>query len=111
MPASPTSFKMIQDTWFELRRRFDDANQRLTTKAERDRLLADRDGARDAYYAALGKTFDEQDAFVKKTKKELADVSAEMKRELQSLKTMADVLKAVSAAVKLAAALAGMAVA
>jgi hypothetical protein len=105
------SFDLIEETWFNLRRSFDDAQQRLSTKAARERLLADRDGARDAYYAARGKDFDEQDEFIKKTKKELARATAAMKVELQSLEDLDSLLKAVSSAVKLSAALAGMVVA
>jgi hypothetical protein len=110
MPNNSASFDAIEDTWFSLRRSFDDAQQKLASKAERDHLLADRDGARDAYYVARAKDFDEQDAFVIKTKTELAAATTEMKHQLQSLQNMATVLKAVSSAVKLAAALAGMAI-
>jgi hypothetical protein len=110
MPATQSSFNLIEDNWFTLRRSFDDAQQRLNTKADRDRLLADRDGARDAYYVARGKDFDEQDAFIKKTKKELKDAINYMKAELETLQNMANVLKAISSATKLAAALAGMAI-
>lgn len=113
MPAKsqpPSSFELIEDTWFTLRDNFDDALRLAQNKADRNSLLHDRDGARDAYNMALSKTFDEQDEFIKKTKKELKEVTAEMKRELAKLQNIAAVLNAISSAVKLAAALAAMAI-
>jgi hypothetical protein len=110
MAADVTSNKAIEDTWFSLRRDYDDAQQRLSKKEDRERLLRDRDLARDAYFAARAKEFDEQDEFIKKTKKELTAATADMKRELASLQNIAAVLKAISSAVKLAATLAGIVV-
>jgi hypothetical protein len=108
MAADPTSKKLIEDTWFSLRRKYDDALQQLQIKKDRENLLEERDLARDAYYASLAKDFDEQDEAIKKAKAELTAATADMKRELASLQDMAAVLKAVASAAKLAAALAGI---
>jgi len=72
MPADAqpeTSFELIEDTWFTLRDGYDDALQLAQTEADRSDLLHQRDGARDAYYMALGKLFDEQDEFIKKPRR------------------------------------------
>lgn len=106
---NPTSFELIESTWTTLRDNFDDAQQRLTSVDDRKRLLSDRDHACLAYRAALGKQFDEQADFVVRTKKELSDATADMQNELTSLQDAAALLNAVSSAVKLAAALAGIA--
>lgn len=110
MSTDPTSMDAIEDTWFILRDNYDDAQQAMPEKADRAKLLKKRDLARDAYYAAIDKQFDEQDEFIKKSKKELTAATADMKKELASLKNIAAVLEAVASAVKLAATLAGIVV-
>lgn len=106
MPTS--AFELIEETWFSIRDGFDDLLQGATDAGERKRLVTDRDGARDAYYHALGEQFDEQDHFVKQTKAELAAVTADLKSELESLENIAAALNLVSSAVKLMATLAAM---
>ncbi|HET6969689.1 MAG TPA: hypothetical protein VFH92_01080 [Phenylobacterium sp.] len=105
-----TAFDLIEDAWFSIRDNFDDLLQAAATPQARKSLLADRDGARDAYYHALGKAFDEQDHFVQKTKAELAGVTGDLKAALRDLQNLVAALALVSSAVKLMAALAAMVV-
>jgi hypothetical protein len=104
------AFQLIEDAWFQIRDNFDDLLQAAPTAEARKSVLADRDGARDAYYHALGKAFDEQDHFVQKTKAELAGVTQDLKAALSDLQDLAAALSLVSSAVKLMAALAAMVV-
>ncbi len=103
------SFDLIEATWFALRKGYGAAYAACTTAAQKAALTADRDGARDAYYLAVSKTFDEADAYVTKTKKLLAQANDDLKASLQTLADINATLKAVTTAVNLAAALAAMA--
>jgi len=113
MPAdnrNQKSFDLIEDTWFTLRDNFDDLQRNAPDQAGREKLLANRDGARDAYYQAVGKIFDEQDAFVRGVKKELEGMTKDLKREIRDLQNIVSVLSLVSSSVRLAAALSAMSV-
>lgn len=106
---SADAFSQIEETWFALRRGYAGAYAKCTTDRQRHDLTADRDGARDAYYLAIRKSFDEADAFVVKTKAQLANANAKLKSALDDMQNIKDTLSAITSAVQLAAALAAMA--
>jgi molecular chaperone GrpE (heat shock protein) len=103
-----SAFEQIKDTWFTIRDNYDDLNQAAGSKEARAKLLADYNGARDAFYMALKKSFDEDDDFVKHLKAELAATKEQLDEALDGLQDIVATLGLVSAAVRLAAALAGM---
>jgi hypothetical protein len=109
--GSIDSFEAIKAAWFSIRDNFGELYMRATTDDQRHNLVADRDGARDAFYVALNGKFQEEDAFVAKTKKQLSDARAGLEAELKSLKNVKHALDLVSSVVKLMAALAAMGVA
>lgn len=101
------AFKQIEETWFLIRDNFDDLYQPANSK-ERLKLLSNRDAARDAYYLAVGKAFDDDDAFVADTTKELAAATKAFKAALEELQEIAEKLRLLTSAVKLLAALSAM---
>lgn len=103
-------FKSIEAAWFAIRDNFDRINQKLKAGNDRDDLLADRDGARDAYYLALAKQFDASDAFVIKTTKALKQSIDDLNDMLNDLKKIKQILLALTSVVQMAAALAAMVV-
>ena len=106
----PTSFSQIERTWFTVREKYDTAYTACgNDAAAKAALTADRDGARDAYYLAVAKKFDEADAFVTKTKAALTEANKTLDRAIANMAAIQEVLKAITAAVQLAAALAAMA--
>lgn len=108
MSNATPEFKEIELAWFTIRERFDDLSLMAPTAEARKRLLADRDGARDAYYLALSKAFDQGDAFVKNTLKALKDANADLKKALADLKDLVAVLGLIASVAQLMAALAAM---
>lgn len=108
--TTDSAFDLIKETWFTVRDGFGDTYAAATTEEQRKVLVADRDGARDAFYLAMGKLIDETDGYVQKTKTELIKANSKMKSSLESLKSIVKTLGAISEAVKLSAALASMVV-
>ena len=106
---SQDSFPLIEQTWFTLRDSFADAYDACGKDAARKAsLTADRDGARDAYYLAVSKKFDEADAFVTKTKDALATANKALDAAIGDLAAIDTFIKNATTAVQLAAALAAM---
>jgi len=104
------SFDQIKDTWFTVRDNFQDAYAACQTQGQRDAVVAARDAARDAYYDALGKFFDESDPYVQQLTTELANENTTIKQELSSLQDVVNIIKVVGLAIKTATALAALAV-
>lgn len=110
MPDEITSFEAIKVAWFTIRDGFGELYVRAETDDQRRNLVADRDGARDAFYVALRGKFEEDDAFVSKTRTQLTAAQRRLREDLEDLRDVRGALDLVSSIVKLMAALAAMGV-
>jgi hypothetical protein len=116
--ADDTSIDVLETAWFSIRDNFDDLQSAIGAgsgpdqeKAQRrERLAKDRDAARDAYYDAIAKAFDEANGDVKQAKAALSSAASQMKQALSDLKDLVTALGLVSSVVRLAGALAALAV-
>lgn len=108
MRSVTPEFKEIESAWFIIRARFDDLSMMAPTAEARMRLLDDRDGARDAYYLALSKAFDQGDGFVRNTLKALKDANTKLQTALADITDLVAVLGLISSVAQLMAALAAM---
>lgn len=110
MTKPSPSFAEIKATWFMMQDEFGRLQGACTTDKQRNTVLSQRDAARDAYYLALNKIFEESDAMVKQFTGELRQANKDMKAALKQMEDVVTVIAIVSEAIKISSALASMAV-
>jgi hypothetical protein len=103
------SFDAIFDAFTTIEGAFPDAFQAAAGNAEKSRVKAVRDTARDAKDEALGKLFDESDAHVASLTSELQAANDQMSADLDGLKQVSVFLNLATSAANLAASLAALA--
>jgi hypothetical protein len=101
----PIALEKLQDLYFTLDRNFNRLFAACSTDAEKDQLRTDYVNARDAFWEARTRIFNESDPIIKRTSSELTDTKNKIDADLSSLQLTADTLKLVTAAVKLASSL------
>lgn len=105
--ADSEAFAQLERAWFLIRDHFDDLYQAADDEG-RARLIGERDGARDAYYLALGKQFDDGDAQVAQVTRELRNIEQQLRVDLQNLQDIVESLKLFAAVVRLMGSLASL---
>jgi hypothetical protein len=101
----PIALEKLQDLYFTLDRSFNRLFAACSTDAEKDQLRTDYVNARDAFWEARTRVFNESDLTIKQTSSELTDTKNKIDADLSSLQLTANTLKLVTAAVRLASSL------
>lgn len=92
----------IRDLYFLLEERLDELLAAARTDAERAALRADYEQARDLFWEALNRRFEEEDPEVAGTRRALARARARIEEALEGEARRARALAAVTRAVRLA---------
>lgn len=103
--AETQSFKSLKDQYFLLDRNFNKLFAACTTAAQRDELRSDYVNSRDNFWEARKRIFAENEPLVKQLNKELQDTKDQIDKMLQNLKNIPQVLKVITAAVRLGSSL------
>jgi hypothetical protein len=101
----PIALEKLQDLYFTLDRNFTRLLAACSTDAEKDQLRTDYVNARDAFWDARTRVFNESDPTIKQTSSELTDTKNKIDADLSSLQLTANTLKLVTAAARLASSL------
>ena len=101
----------IETTYTTIDKGFENALAKCSTDEERETLVASRDAARDAFWAAVSANLEAESPFVTKLSADLDKANKKLERSLANLANVSAAIRAMEEAVRLAAALAALAAA
>ena len=102
-------FRSIETNYWQLDDGFDIAYAACKTAAQRKQLRDTLSAAEDAYWAAVADALADNSTFVQQLRDDLDKKNAEVKHQLENLKSISAFLAAATEATRLAAALARLA--
>jgi hypothetical protein len=102
--AESASFRTLKEQYFLLDRNFNKLFS-ACPDAERDHLRRDYVNARDNFWEARNRIFQENDPLVEQLNRELTTVQGEIKKELKKLTNIVAVLGLITRAVRLGSSL------
>ena len=105
-----TRLDRIEETFKVIDEGFDEAWGKTSTDEERELLAASRDAARDLFWAAVSADLEKNSPVVSRLVADLDAANDNLKKSLANLADVSAVIKAMEEAVRLAAALAALAV-
>ncbi|MBV9929000.1 MAG: hypothetical protein JOZ96_28565 [Acidobacteria bacterium] len=103
--ANSPSFKELKEIYFLLDLNFNKLFAACTTEEQRDRLRVSYVTARDNFFEAQNRVFQQNDPLVKKLTQDVKDAKEQISGMLSNLKQIVKVLDAVTAAVHLGSSL------
>lgn len=110
-PDGSSALGAVHDTYRLLDDHFDEIYAACRTDADRARLRALHASARDAYWKAIADGLHDDNLVVQDIRRDLATANARIQEQLATLEEVADLLRAMTEAVRLAGALVGLAAA
>ena len=103
--ADSPSFKELKETYFLLDRNFNKLFAACTNEEQRDRLRMSYVTARDTFWEARLRVFQQNDPLVKKLTQDVKDAKDKISGMLNNLKEIVKVLDAITAVVHLGSSL------
>jgi hypothetical protein len=100
-----SALKLVEETYLLLTRNFNKLYEACKTEEQRNQLRQAYVQARDNFWEAQNRVFQENDPLVADIVKELSEAEEEIKRRLEDLKKIAQVLQAITKAVRLGSSL------
>lgn len=105
-----TRLDRIEETYKVIDEGFDGAWAKAATDEERELLVASRDAARDLFWAVVSADLEKNSPLITRIVEDLDVANDNLKKSLANLADVSVVIKAMEDAVRLAAALAALAV-